>query len=166
MMRRKTLIAILICVLLFTAASAQGGSINLEGGPGFYKSLDSLSVFLNYHLDSSPFFGFRSFYGMSFGYWNGDNSNNAIILAKGILFNLSGDSYFCFEPGGAYVTQTTSNLGTPLQFSFRFALGARREDMDISLGYRHFSNGKGVFRWTEKANYGENFITVQAGYSF
>jgi hypothetical protein len=155
---------ILIPVFLCIATSALADGVFLEGGQGIFHSTDSQAVFLSYQRDSSPFFGLDSFYKVALGSWNGRNRNDAIILAKGIWWNLSGKSYFCFEPGGAYITETTHNLGTHLQFAFRFALGMRTEKIDLSVGYRHFSNGKGIFHWTKTQNFSDNFLTLQIGY--
>lgn len=157
---------VLFIVPLFicTAISAHADGLFLEGGFGFYKSSPSQVLILSYQRDSRPLFGFESYYRAALGSWNGQDRNSAVVLAKGIRVNLLGKSYLCFEPGGAYVTETTGNLGTHLQFVLRSALGVRTEKFDLSLGYKHISNGKGVFHWTKRANHGENFITLQIGY--
>jgi hypothetical protein len=155
---------ILIPVFLCAATSAHADGIFLEGGQGLFQSTDSQAMFLSYLIDSPPIFGLNSFYKVALGSWNGQNRNDAIVLTKGIWWNLSRKSYLCFEPGGAYITETTHNLGTHLQFAFRFALGMRTEKIDYSIGYRHFSNGKGIFHWTDTPNFSDNFITLQIGY--
>jgi hypothetical protein len=38
------------------------------------------------------------------------------------------------------------------------------DKIDLSLAYRHFSNGDGIFDWSDTPNFGENFITLQIGY--
>ena len=157
---------ILIPVLLCATTSAHADGVFLEGGLGIHYSTDSQSMFLSYHIDSPPIFGLNNYYDVALGSWNGTNRNNAIVLAKGIWWNLPGKSYLSLEPGGAYIAKTTENLGTRLQFAFRFALGVRTEKIDLSAGYRHFSNGKELFHWTDTSNYGENFITLQIGYLF
>ena len=157
-------LVLLVPVFLFTATSAHADGIFLEGGQGIFHSTDSKAVFLGYQMDSSPIFGLKSFYKAALGSWDGKNRNDAIVLAKGIWCNLSGKSYLCFEPGGAYITETTHTLGTHLQFALRFALGMRAEKIDLSLGYRHFSNGEGIFHWSHTSNLSDNFITLQIGY--
>lgn len=149
---------------MITPAGADG--IFLEGGAGFFYSDVAQSVFLSYHLDSPQILGFDTFWGLSIGGWNGDNRNKSAVLVKGLVWNLPQNVYLCIEPGGAYITEITENLGTHLQFAFRGALGVRDRNLDLSVGYRHFSNGKGVLRWTDTANHGENFVAVQAGYMF
>jgi hypothetical protein len=159
----KTWVAVLITMLLACSTPAHADGVFLESGPGFYKSTDSQALFLSYQIDSPPLFGLNGYYDVALGSWNGPNRDKALVLAKGILMNLSGTSYISLEPGGAYLERTTANLGTRLQFAFRSALGLRTGKYDISIGYKHFSNGKGIFRWTEKANFSENFITLQVG---
>ena len=155
---------IFIPILLLATTSAHADGVFLEGGQGLFQSTDSQAMFLSYQKDSPPIFGFNSFYKVALGSWNGQNRNDAIIFAKGIWLNLSRKSYLCFEPGGAYITKTTHNLGTHLQFSGRLALGMRTEKIDLSIGYRHFSNGAGIFHWTDTSNFSDNFITLQIGY--
>jgi hypothetical protein len=154
----------LIPVLLYCSTPAYADGVFLEGGQGFYYSKDSQVIFLSYQIDSPPLLGLNSYYDLAIGSWNGPDHNKALVLAKGIRMNLSGNEYISLEPGGAYLERTTSNLGTRLQFAFRSALGIRSEKYDLSVGYKHFSNGKGIFHWTDKANFSENFITLQIGY--
>jgi hypothetical protein len=156
-------IAILISILLCCFSSAHADGIFLEGGQGFHHSTRSQCLFLSYQRDSSPLFGLDSYYKAELGAWNGQHRNGAFVLAKEIRMTLHEKSYISFEPGAAYLRRTTDNLGTRLQFALRFALGMRTGQYDLSLGYRHFSNGKGVFHWTDTENYGENFVTFQIG---
>ena len=160
----KLLKVIFIPMLLFAATSAHADGVFLEGGQGLFQSTDSQAMFLSYQKDSPPIFGVNSFSKVALGFWNGQYRNDAIVLAQGIWWNLSKKSYLCFEPGGAYIKETTHNLGTHLEFAFRSAVGIRIEKYDLSVGYRHFSNGKGIFHWTDTPNFGENFITLQIGY--
>jgi hypothetical protein len=155
---------ILISVLLCATTSVHADGLFLEGGLGFHHSTDSQSIFLSYQIDSPPIFGLNSFYDVALGAWNGQNRNEAIVLAKGLWWNFPRKAYLCIEPGGAYIRKTTDNLSTHLEFAFRFAVGMRTENIDLSAGYRHFSNGKGIFHWTDTPNFGENFITLQIGY--
>jgi hypothetical protein len=157
-------LVILIPILLYCSKPAHADGVFLENGLGFYKSTDSQAIFLSYQRDSPPLFSLKSYYDVAVGSWNGPNRNNAIVLAKGIWVNLSEKSYISLEPGGAYLGRTTENLGTRLQFAFRSALGIRIEKFDLSVGYKHFSNGKGIFHWTNKSNFSENFFTFQIGY--
>jgi hypothetical protein len=138
----------------------------VEGGFGFYESNNSEAAFLRYQKDSAPLFGFDSYYDLALATWNGDNHNSAIIITKGLRWGLSERTHFDFEAGGAYLKRTTNNLGTRLQFAFRFALGLKVGKFDIALGYNHFSNGKGIFQWTSTSNLGENFLTLHLGYFF
>ncbi|HPI93573.1 MAG TPA: acyloxyacyl hydrolase [Deltaproteobacteria bacterium] len=157
-------IAALVLGLLCCSATAYADSVYLEGGQGFHYSSDSQAVFLCYQMDSSPLWLLNTYYAVALGSWNGPEDNNALILAKGLWIDLDGEVYFTVEPGAAYLGRTTDNLGTRLQFAFRSALGMRVENCDVSIGYKHFSNGKGVFRWTDTPNHGENFITLQIVY--
>jgi len=153
----------LAAVLLCCSAPAYADGIFLEAGQGFHHSARSQALLLSYHRDSPPLLGLDSYYAASLGSWNGEDRNSAFVLAKGIRMRLNGKSYASLEPGAAYLGRTTDNLGTRLQFALRIALGMRAGKYDLSLGYRHFSNGKGVFSWTDTPNYGENFVTLQIG---
>jgi hypothetical protein len=161
----KLLIVLLVSVLCIPLAAKADGLL-LESGLGFYESSNSEVLFLRYQMDSPPLFGFDSYYDFALGTWNGANHNDAIIITKGIRFGLTEKTHFDFEAGGAYLERTTNNLGTRLQFAFRFALGVKLEKLDIALGYNHFSNGKGIFQWTSTSNLGENFVTLHLGYWF
>lgn len=158
--------AIVIPVFFCTATLAYADGVLLEGGQGIFRSTDAQALFLSYQRDASPLFGIDGFYKLALGAWNGENRNEAIVLTRGFRWDLSEKSYFCFEPGGAYVTKTTDNLGTHLQFAFRFALGLRKDNFDYSIAFRHFSNGAGIFHWTEKTNCSDNFMTIQFGYRY
>jgi hypothetical protein len=160
----KIWIVVLIPVLFFCSTQACADGVFLEGGQGFYYSEDSRILFLSYQIDSPQLLGLNSYYDVALGSWNGPDRNTAIIFAKGLWLNLYRKSYITLEPGIAYVERTTSNLGTHLQFAFRSALGIRTEKYDLSVGYKHFSNGKGIFHWTDTTNLSENFITFQIGY--
>lgn len=157
-------IAVLVLGLLCCSSPADADGIHLEGGQGFYYSSESQAVFLSYQRDSSPLWLLNTYQSVAIGSWNGPESNNALVLAEGLWISLDGQSYLTVEPGVAYLGRTTDNLGTRLEFAFRSALGIRAEKYDVSIGYKHFSNGKGVFRWTDTPNHGENFITLQIVY--
>jgi Lipid A 3-O-deacylase (PagL) len=162
----KTRMAALFLVSLCTPTLSHADGVFLEGGLGFYKSSDSQAVFLRYQKESSPLFGIDSYYDAAIATWNGQNHNDAVIITKGIRIDLVKKTYFGFEAGGAYLERTTDNLGTRLQFAFRFVLGLKVEAFDLGFCYNHFSNGKGIFNWTSTPNYGENFFTLQLGYVF
>jgi hypothetical protein len=160
------LLLILLFSLLCLPQTAYADGVLLESGLGFYESNNSEVVFLRYQLDSAPLFGFNSYYDLALGTWNGRNHNDAIVITKGMRWGINEKMHFDFEAGGAYLERTTNNLGTRLQFAFRFALGVQAGKFDIALGYNHFSNGKGIFQWTSTSNLGENFITLHLGYLF
>jgi hypothetical protein len=160
----KLWMVILIPIYLCTTIPALADGVFLEGGGDFISSDKSMVIFLSYQLDTPSIFGLDTFCKGELGFWNGSNSSEAVVLAMGILLNLPGESYISFEPGGAYITETTDNLGTHLQFALRFSLGMRLNKIDLSVGYKHFSNGNAIFNWSDTPNYGENFITLQIGY--
>lgn len=165
-MRYRILAPIVVLLSLSTATSLRADSVFLEGSIGSFKSKGSQALFISYQRDSSPVFGLDSFNEVMLGTWNGGKRNNIIALSKGIRWNFHGKSYVSFAPGGAYVTTTSSNMGTHLQFAFDLSLGMRTEKTDVSVGFKHFSNGRKIFHWTHHSNDGENFITLQAGYLF
>ncbi|MFA5073159.1 MAG: acyloxyacyl hydrolase [Nitrospirota bacterium] len=156
----------LSALLLCCSNASYGDEILLEGGRGFHQSNHSEVFFLRYQKDSSPLFGLDSYYGLAAATWSGTAHNSAIILTKGIRFDVFRQVFAGFEGGGAYLKRTTRNLGTRLQFALRAFTGVRIESFDVGIGYNHFSNGKGVFGWTKTANHGENFVTLQVGYRF
>jgi len=164
----KLWILIFIPLFLCTALPAYADGVSVEAGQGIFHSADSRAIFLGYQMDSSlSIYSLNLYYKGAVGSWNGHNANNTAILALGILLNLPHESYICFEPGGAYVEETTDNLGTNLQFALRFAAGMKFDKkIDISLAFRHFSNGDGIFDWSDTPNFGENFLTLQAAYLF
>jgi hypothetical protein len=148
----------------FTSLPVHADGVFLEGGQGLFQSQYSQGGFLSYQKDSRPLFGIDGYYNMSLGAWNESNRNRVVILSKGFLWGFGDKRYLCFEPGGAYVAETTHNLGTHAQFSLKFALGMKKDRFDYSICYRHLSNGAGIFGWTTRNNFGENFITLQIGY--
>ena len=163
----KLRIIILLTVIFCTAASAFADGLSVEAGQGIFHSADSRAVFIGYQMDSSfSIYSLNFYYKGAIGSWNGHNANNTAILALGIVMNLPEKWYLCFEPGGAYVEETTENLGTNLQFALRFAAGMKIDKIDISMAFRHFSNGDGIFDWSDTPNFGDNFLTLQAAYLF
>jgi hypothetical protein len=160
----KFWIVVLIPVFLYCSTPACADGVSLEGGQGFHHSTNSQAIFLGYQIDSPQLLGLDSYWVASLGAWNGPERNTAVILAKGVSLNLDKKWYISFEPGGACIGRTTNNLGTRLEFAIRTALGIKSEKYDLSVGYKHFSNGKGIFHWTDTPNFGENFITLQICY--
>jgi len=164
-LRFQNVLVLMACLtIFFIALPAHADGIFVEGGQGLFQSQYSQGGFLSLQKDSGPLFGIGGYYNVSLGAWNEDNRNRAVILSRGFLWDLAENRYFCFEPGGAYMGETTHNLGTHAQFSLKFALGMRSDRFDYAICYRHFSNGAGIFGWTTRNNFGENFITVQIGY--
>jgi len=159
---------VLLIVLLFRIPSAAyADGLFVEGGVGIIHSRLSDAGFLRYYKDTSPVFGNPSFYDFSLAHWNGRNDNYAVAIGRGMLLNWTGGYYSSFEAGGAYLWQTTENLGTRMQFAFRFALGLRTGNFDFSAGYIHISNGQEIFRWSsDTPNKSENFVTIQIGHMF
>jgi hypothetical protein len=156
----------LMFILLANAPGTQADSLSVEAGTGFNYSKDADAVFLRYQKETSLLFGQQSFYEASYGHWSGQNRNSAMGLARGIRLPWSEErNYVSGEAGLSYVDRTTDNLGTHYQLLFRVALGHRIGAFDLSLGYVHYSNGKFFFGW-HGPNYGENFVTVQAGVEF
>lgn len=153
-------------IMLAAPQAARADGIFLEGGPGIVYSYHTYAGFVRYQIDTSPLFKQESFYELSYGYWGGDNHNQAAILARGIRLRLSDpNSYFSGEVGAGYVWNITENLGTHFQFMTRFAFHHQIEKVDLSIGYIHYSNGKLVLNW-RGPNLSENFLTFQVGYLF
>jgi len=146
-------------------AVARGDGLFAEGGEGFLFSSNTEALFVRYMKDARPLFGRESFYDFSVASWNGPNHDDAVAITRGLRWDWKEKNYFSFEAGGAYLERTTDNLGTRLQFAFRFAFGLKAEEYDISIGYNHFSNGKEIFHWSGPNN-GENFLTLQIGLVF
>jgi hypothetical protein len=159
---------VLLIVLLFRIPStACADGLFVEGGVGVIHSRLSDAGFFRYYKDTSPVFGCRSYYDFSLAHWNGRNENDAVVIGRGVLWNWTEKYYSSFEAGGAYLWQTTENLGTRAQFAFRFASGLKVETFDISAGYIHYSNGQEIFRWSsDTPNKSENFVTIQIGRRF
>jgi len=157
-----------LIVLLFSIPSASyADDLYVEGGVGIIHSRLSDAGFLRYYKDASPLLGLLSFYDFSYAHWNGRNENDAVAIGRGVLWSLTNEFYSSFEAGGAYLWQTTENLGTRAQFAFRLALGWKTGTFDISAGYIHYSNGQEIFRWSsDTPNKSENFVTIQIGRMF
>jgi len=159
---------VLLLVLFFRIpATAYADGLFIEGGVGIIHSRLSDAGFLRYYKDTSPLFGHSSFYDFSFARWNGRSDNQAVAIGRGLLWKWTEEYYSSFEAGGAYLWQTTQNLGTRLQFEFRLAFGLKKGKYDFSAGYIHISNGQEIFRWSsDTPNKSENFVTIQIGRLF
>jgi hypothetical protein len=160
---------IVLLVVLFSniPSTTYADGLFVEGGVGIIHSRLSDAGFLRYYKDTSPVLGLRSFYDFSLAHWNGRNDNDAVAIGRGVLWGWTDEFYSSFEAGGAYLWQTTENLGTRAQFAFRFAFGLKAETFDISAGYIHYSNGQEIFRWSSnRPNKSENFVTIQIGRMF
>jgi Lipid A 3-O-deacylase (PagL) len=162
----------LLVVLLFWPVDAKADGFFVESGPGVFHSRGSVALFLRYQRDAPALFGQAGFYEASYGSWNGANRNEAIALARGIVWPFGEHDYLCFAAGLGRVRTTTKNLDTPIEILLRGAYGRRVGRFDISLGFTHFSNGKFFFRsihhpwWDHGPNFGENFPTLQVGTRF
>jgi hypothetical protein len=155
-----------LVILIAGATPAHADGLFVEAGSGFYRSRDADAFFLRYQKEASLLFGQQGFYEASYGHWSGQNHNSAIALARGIRLPWAEEkNYVSGEAGLSFVDRTIDNLGTHFQFLFRLALGRRIGALDFSLGYVHYSNGKYFMGW-HGPNYGENFVTLQAGVGF
>ena len=137
----------------------------VEAGPGISHSSDGNMLGIRYEADWVPVEQMMSFVDLSASTWSGDAENTSVGAALGLRYGLPRDNYLSASMGLAYVANETENLGTNGQFLFRFALGHRYERYDFSIGYTHYSNGKGLFGW-DGPNRGDDFITLQLGYHF
>lgn len=151
--------------MLFACAVVRAEMVATEIGAGIRQSNDSNLLRVRYAEDWAPVDRLMSFVDLSASTWGGDNANNAIAGGLGLRYDLPRENYISASMGLAYVSDETENLGTHGQLQFRFALGHRFERYDFSIGYTHYSNGKGVFNW-DGPNRGEDFITLQLGYHF
>lgn len=131
---------------------------------GFHYSTHSEAVFIRYQKDA-PFFGFEGYYEALLGGWSGPNGVVTAGLGRGLRLVSEKGNYLAASAGLAVISDTTHNLGTPIEITFHVSLGRRRDNLDIAIGYVHFSNGKYFFGWSGP-NYGENFVTLQAGLWF
>ncbi len=162
----RPLIVLLLVLLFLIPSAAYADGLFVEVGTGLGYSRSSEPVFLRYYIDTSPVFGLNSFYDFSLATWSGPNTNHEVAIGRGVLWGWTEEFYSSFEAGGAYLWKTTENLGTRLQFAFRFALGLKTGTFDISAGYNHISNGEEIFKWSHGPNTGENFVTIQIGRMF
>jgi hypothetical protein len=153
----------LMLTLGFAAAPARGDLLAFESGRGNHNSRGSDAWFLRYQHDMLPLWKTTGFIEFTGGSWDWNIKNRMVGAGGGLRYALTKRSYASLAAGLAYVTDRTDNLGTHLQFQWRFALGWRVGRVDLALAQIHYSNGKSIFRW-EGANVGDNFLTLQIGY--
>lgn len=160
---RGAAFVLLLPLLPCTRALGADDMLALQSGLGFHHSGHTVPLFLRYQ-HRAPIFGIDGYYEAVVGGWNGPNGVGTFGLGRGLRLGF-GEHYFAASAGLSYITDTTANLGTPLELNFHLALGRRFDSIDISIGYVHYSNGKYFFGW-EGPNYGENFVTLMAGWWF
>ena len=162
----------LLFVLLLWPIVANADGLFVETGPGISHSNGSMAMFMRYQREAPALFGRASFYEVSYGSWSGPHRNEALALARGILWPSGEEGYVSFEAGLGRVRTTTGNLDTPMEILLRAAYGRRIGRLDVSLGFTHFSNGKKLLRniyppwWDHGPNFGEYFPTLQLGVTF
>ncbi len=155
----------LLLILITSSSSVYADGLFVEAGPGIFYSEDTTVSLVRFQKDTSKLFGHESFYEAAYASWNGENSNRAVSLARGLRWGDPGRAYRSADIGICHISRTTGNLGTPFQFYFRAASGMKVGGTDLSIGFIHYSNGKLVFRW-HGPNRSENFLTVSIGLTF
>ncbi len=60
--------------------------------------------------------------------------------------------------GAAYLPKANAISGTQANFDVNFGFQATRH---WSILWQHFSNGRGIFHWTDRANVGWNFLVLK-----
>ncbi len=161
-MKTRIFFFIIIIILCRPSPSRSADGIFVETGPGFDRSLNTGVVLARYVKDTSPLWGYESFYEGIYARWSGRNHAEDFSVSRGLRWRAGEVAYYSFAMGGGHISRVTGNLGTPFDFYFRFAYGRRTSCYDISLGVIHISNGKPLFGWPGPDN-GENFITFAVG---
>lgn len=155
-----------LCLALFLfAGPVSAGTISVETGEGFHHSPHTEALFLRYQTKAFELLGFDTYYEALAGGWNGKNRNEAVALSLGILIPWHDDDRFFGSAGLGRASRTTENLGVHFQFTFHVGYTRKFDALNLSLAYVHFSTGKYFLGW-EGPNFGENFLTVQAGWDF
>ncbi|MEK7734116.1 MAG: acyloxyacyl hydrolase [Pseudomonadota bacterium] len=150
---------ILLTLLLLLPSLLRADLIGIDVGRGNHNSRDSTAVFFRYVRDLRLWEG-MPFYGEFLaGRWDGAYENQSFSLGLGLRYPLPGDWSLGASGGIGYVHERNNHLGTHPQFVFRFGINYRFGKNELSLTQRHYSNGKGLFRWDEP-NVGENFIML------
>ncbi len=155
----------LLIIVLALSSFVYADGIFVEAGPGLFNSRSTTVSLVRVQKDTSKLFRHDSFYEAAYASWNGENSNHAVSLARGLRGGDSGRAYWSADIGLCHISRTTDNLGTPFQFHIRAASGIKVGRADLSIGLIHYSNGKLLFRWSGP-NKSENFLTVSAGLTF
>jgi len=161
----KLRIALVAFFFVLYAGTAFANGLFVEAGPGVNSSHASTYTAVRFQKETSKLFDTDSFYELTYGSWNGPNSNNALSFSRGLRWTGTANTYGSAEMGVGHINRTTGNLGTPFQFYFRFAYGIKMGTVDFSLGFIHYSNGKLIFGW-QGPNNGENFPTFSLGITF
>jgi len=160
-------ILILVTIVLFPlmAMTAPADSLFYETGGGFLYSTGSTANFLRYRHETTPLFGYSSYYEASYASWNGPDHDNAVGLARGIRWAGTDDDGLTFTAGVSHIRRTTDNLGQPFEFYLRLAYEKNIGKALLSVGWIHYSDGKFIFGWSGP-NDSENFATVSVGMHF
>jgi hypothetical protein len=151
--------------LVFVAGPAFAGTISVETGVGFHHSPHTEALFLRCQTKAFELFGLDTYYEGLAGAWNGKNRNEAVALSLGIMIPWHEDDHFFGSAGIGRASRTTDNLGVHFQFTFHVGYTMKFKPVNLSLGYVHFSTGKYFLGW-DGPNFGENFLTAQAGWDF
>ena len=141
-------------------------AVSLGAGPGYYRfSHDSEVVLLRYEHDASPLFNQEGFWAGTFAAWSGENRAEAIGLSRGMRWPFGDRWHADAELGLNWISDTTENLGTPVQILLRAAVGRRLDSLNVSLGVLHYSNARWLVHW-DGPNNGENFVVLGVGWRF
>jgi hypothetical protein len=137
---RTTLVTFFFSLYAWTACA---NGLFVEAGPGVSTSQGSTYTAVRYQKDTSRLFDTDSFYELSYASWNGPNKNNALSFARGLRWTGTVNNYGSADIGVGHINRTTGNLGTPFQFYLRFAYGIKVGAFDLSMGFVHYSVGRG-----------------------
>lgn len=163
--RPAVLLAAFILLLACFVAAADAGTLSVETGGGFHHSTHTECLFLRYQTKAFELLGFDTYYEALAGGWNGKNRNEAVALSLGIMLPWHENDWFFGSAGLGRASRNTDNLGVHFQITFHVGYTMKIEPVNLTLGYVHFSTGKYFLGW-EGPNYGENFLTLQAGVDF
>jgi hypothetical protein len=152
-------------MLLFPTPPASADSLSYEAGIGFYVSRTSTANLLRYQHETTPLFGFPSYYEASYASWNGPNHADAVCLARGLRWARTSDEYLSLTAGLSHINRTTSNLGQPFEIYARLAYEKSVGKALFSIGWIHYSDAKLLFGWSGP-NKSENFATLSLGMIF
>ena len=116
--------------------------------------------FYNIELSfNTPIKNLPTYTSLGIGGWDKEESSFFGSINEGIKY---GKKYFTYaQVGVAALANTTKNLSTSLEFTEKIGIGLNLENFDISLFYRHISNG-GI----KKPNRGENFTGITLYFNF